>query len=355
MADNILTLFSSNSTIQYTKDIFSVLSLPRNCHIQFRYQSQYVENSVKAIFENTNLGAGTKVLLAFRSNSKEDTANMFIVPIRWAKIISVKHFSDVYTVSLELLGYPSFSTAFRAKSANYNEINLYANNFLIGEKKNLAAISTCLDLVELEDKIEKDIENWRAIVESLTKIPQYSKCYFLKYSAIYKENYRFGKTKRKECKMVNGRFVLTEEQLVNIDIEYYSSDYSESIKRKIDVDVDGIAVKHVKGLRTIIQSRYGSIALGFQPLKVSNNTISEIILCTSSQPEEKIQTDIVLPVILKTNKKHRIRHAIIMSVGAALVALPGILSNNVDISLNIALGVIGALTLGVNYFLDPKE
>ena len=52
MSNNILTLFSSDSTVQYTKDVFSVLSLPRDSIFQFRYQTQYVDDAVKTIFEN---------------------------------------------------------------------------------------------------------------------------------------------------------------------------------------------------------------------------------------------------------------------------------------------------------------
>ena len=61
MNDMILTLFSSDATLQYTKDIFSVLSLPRNWIFQFRDLTEFVVNSAKAIFENENSGAGSRV------------------------------------------------------------------------------------------------------------------------------------------------------------------------------------------------------------------------------------------------------------------------------------------------------
>lgn len=355
MSDRILTLFSSDTTLQYVKDIFSVLSLPRNCILQFRYQAQYIENDVKAILGNVDSCIGTRVLIAFRNSSKSDDENKFIVPIRWAKIVAVKHFSDVYNISLEIFGYPSFTNAFRSKSIDYQQLNQYAKSFLVEDKKDIAVLSSCLDIVDIEDHLDRDIENWRIIVEYLTKIPKYSKFYFLKCSSLYSDKMKSGGCKRKECKIVNGRFCLTEGQLINVDLEFYCSQYNSSEKQMIEVFSDGTSIKQVKGLQPVLQSRYGLVSLGFQTLQVSVSTLSEIIICTSSQPEEDIQTNLVLPVIIKPNKKHRLRHALITSIGAALVALPGILSNNVDFAWNIASGVLGALILGINYFLDLKE
>ena len=196
MGNEILTLFSSNSTVQYTKDVFSVLSLPRDSIIDFRYQAQHVDNVVKPIFSNRQNGAGTRVLIAFRSSAfvngseaKTNEEKVFIVPIRWAVVTGVKLFSDVYTVGLKLQGYPSFSQNFRNLCSDFSGINRYAKEYFGSHNAALAVHSVQLDAVDLNDEIDRETINWRSIVEVLVNIPEYENYHFLKSSSFYWEKY----------------------------------------------------------------------------------------------------------------------------------------------------------------------
>lgn len=359
MSNNILTLFSSDSTVQYTKDVFSVLSLPRGSIFQFRYQSQYVDDAVKTIFENEKKGTGYRVLIAFRSNANTAEDGMFILPIRWAVITSVKLFSDVYSVYFKLTGYPTFTHAFKNRVSDYSKINDYAKNYFQSHNKDIAVHSVPLDAVEIRnnDDVERDTENWRSIVEAFTKIPSYSECYFLKCSSLYTEIFN-SKNEQKtivNCPIIDGHFVLTEGQCTNLNIEYYSSIYDRTRIQKIEVLVDENVVRKVRGMRTLFQSRYGCITLGFQSQSNSNNTISEISIHTEGMPANVIQTDAVFPIITQKNKLYKIKKSIIMGLGAALVALPGIIGNNINVVWNIVLAILGVLILGINNYWESKE
>ena len=46
----IITLFSSESTARYIKDVFSVLALPRGSVFQFRYDTQYIDPRLLTMF-----------------------------------------------------------------------------------------------------------------------------------------------------------------------------------------------------------------------------------------------------------------------------------------------------------------
>jgi len=358
MPNEILTLFSSNSTTQYTKDIFSVLSLPRNSIINFRYQTQHVDNSVKPVFEDRQNGIGIRVLIAFRSSEQLDHDKIFIVPIRWATITNVKLFSDVYTISLSLQGYPSFSLKFRNICSNFFGINNYAKEYFKINKIELAVHSVHLDAVDLLDEVNRDTVNWRSIVEVILNIPEYENYHFLKSSAFYWEKNN-PKTNRIEFKYFpqrdDGKFVLTEGKCAYLELDYYSKNYNRDISRQINVFLDEKNIRKAKGLRTFLESRYGTVVLGFQPQKTNNNTVTEITVCTESEPMDVIQTCVNFPILIRKNRMYKILKTIIMGFGAGLVALPGILGSNVEIWLNIIFALSGVLVISLNSYLESKE
>lgn len=352
MSNSILTLFSSNSTIQYTKDIFSVLSLPRNYIFQFRYQAQHVPTSVASIFQNKTKGAQTKALIAFRSGSTDSDDDIFIIPIRWVEITTVKLFSDVYTVYFKLNGYPTFSILFEKMCSNFTSINEAAKQYFKNHETLFAVQPEHLDFVNLDDDPARDTENWRSIVECLVSIPTYEDYHFLKCSPFYSEKICNGQSVHINCQRMADRSVLTEGICTNIDLDYYSKTYDKTRTRHLEVFVDENVLSKAKGLRTVLQSRYGSITLGFQPQATANNTISEVSICTSNCSQHEIQTEVLFPIIIKKNHIYKIRKAIIMAMGAALVALPGILGDTVNIAWNISFAIAGVAVLGINNYWE---
>ena len=141
---NVITLFSSESTEKYIKDIFAVLALPRNADYRFRYEKKYVENKVCNLFDDSINSAGTKALIAFRSKNIEEENKRFIVPIRWVEITKVEYRSDFYTVMFKVLGYPTFTQAFSQKCYEFCNINATAKSILDSKTNNFAVINNVL-------------------------------------------------------------------------------------------------------------------------------------------------------------------------------------------------------------------
>lgn len=353
----IITLFSSSSTVQYIKDIFSVLSLPRGSIFQFRYQSDYIDPRVRGIFDNNN-NLDLKALVAFRSSTSSPDDQCFYVPIRWAKIKSIIQISNGYTVNFEIHGYPIYTPDFRNKSTSFQGINESAKRFFQQMGNNDYAVwGESLAIVNLDDDVDRDSENWYEIVRRLTLLPDYKDYHFLKCSFPYMEKIDndLGTYEKIECNVENNFTQFIEEKCVYIDIEYYSANYDQSKKRQIDVFVDENILSRAKGLRTTLQSRYGTIKLGLQSKKVTNKTITEVVINTNSSIPDELQTEITFPVVVIKNKIHKILKSIITSIGALLVAMPGIINDSLDVGWNILIAGLGVLVLGINNYWESKE
>ena len=353
----IITLFSSDSTVQYIKDIFSVLSLPRGSVFQFRYQSNYIDPRIRGIFNN-NDNLNLKALIAFRSKASSSDDQCFCVPIRWVKIKSIIQISNGYTVNFEINGYPSYTSDFRNKSTSFQGINESAKLFFHQMGNNDYAVwGESLAIVNLDDEADRDSENWFEIVRRLTLLPDYKDYHFLKCSSPYMEkiNNEMGTYEKIKCNVENNFTQFIEEKCVYIDVEYYSANYDQSKKRQIEVFVDENILSKAKGLRTTLQSRYGTIKLGLQSKKVTNKTITEVVINTNSSIPDELQTEITFPVIVIKNKIHKILKAIITSIGALLVAMPGIINDSLDIGWNILIAGLGVFVLGINNYWESKE
>lgn len=351
----IITLFSSNSTVQYTKDIFSVLSLPRGSVFQFRYQNNYIDPRVRGIFDN-NQNLDLKALIAFRSKSGSPNDQCFYVPIRWVKVKSIMQISNGYTVNFEINGYPNYTSDFRNKSTSFQGINESAQLFFqqMGNT-DYAVWGESLVIVNFDDDADRDSENWFEIVRRLTLLPDYKNYYFLKCSSPYIEKINNEIFKKEKCNIKKNFTQFMEGKCVYIDIEYYSANYEPNKKRQIDVFVDENILSKAKGLRTTLQSRYGTIKIGLQPKKVMNKTITEVVINTNSSTPNELQTEIIFPIVVIKNKIHKLWKSIITSIGALLVAMPGIINDNLDIGWNILIASFGVLVLGINNYWESKE
>lgn len=353
----IITLFSSNSTERYIKDIFSVLSLPRGSVFQFSYQSNYIDPRVRGIFDN-NENLNLKALIAFRSKIFTPNDQCFYVPVRWVKIKSIIQISNGYTVNFEINGYPNYTSDFRSKSTSFRGINESAQRFFRQMGNNDYAVwGESLTIVNLDDDIDKDSENWFEIVRRLTLLPDYKDYYFLKCSSPYIEKFNSGNRvyEKIKCSVENNFTQFVEGKCTYIDIEYYSANYDQSKKRQIDVFVDENILRKAKGLRTTLQSRYGTIKLGLQSKKVTNKTITEVVINTNSSMPDELQTEVTFPVVVIKNKIHKLLKSIITSIGALLVAMPGIINDNLDIGWNLLIAGLGVLVLGINNYWESKE
>lgn len=347
--DNLITLFSSESTKQYVKDIFTVLALPRDAEYQFRYETKYVESGVRSLF-SSDYNIGTKALVVFRSKNIENEDKLFVVPIRWVEIIRVSLVADFYTVTFRVKSYPSFSNEFKDTSYSFDKISACAKQILVGNNKDLAVLKGGLSIVgnhsERNDS-NRENENWLNIVNTISRIPQYNRYYFLRCSPFLSSN-------GTPCVFENNVSTLEEEKCAYLQIDYYQREYSDSDQNEIEVIFDSTLVSRSSGLSAKMEARYDSIRLGFQPKNTMNGTLSEIIICATLGAKIR-QTEITLPIRIVKRKYSSGVRASVMGFGACLVALPGLFPDGIGLEWKIATAAVGAFVMGINHFIELKR
>lgn len=355
--NTIVTLFSSNSTDQYIKDIFSVLALPRGSFFEFRYEKKYIDTRVTALLQGAKK-LNIKALVAFRSSHNSPPENCFCIPIRWVRIDSVENISNGYSITFEIEDYPVLNHDFRSDISTYEKLSENAYDFFCNcQTQNYAVWGETLPIVSLtESSTNREQESWFEIVKKINLIPDYSDYHFFKCSNFYTEKIdKKGNYIKNECTQKEHLTRVTEGTCVYVDIEYYSNCHITTQKRNITVSLDENAFSQAKGLHNSIQSRYGFLKFAFQPKMVSNNTITEIALYSTSSLTSEIPTEIIFPIILVKNKTYSIVKSAITALGALLVASPGIIGDKLHIGWNILIAGMGVLTIGINNYFESKE
>ena len=288
---------------------------------------------------------------------KEDC---FLIPVRWASVEAICPISNGYTVDFSLEGYPNFTQGYKDSCSTFAGINEKAQKYFYsgtGEKNKFAAWGDTLSYVQFDNSNtkERDSELWFQIVSSIAKIPKYQSHLFINCSNLYTEQYEMDSIVKSYCETHSKHTALVEESCVYVDIEYYSAEYRKDLSREIDIYIDENILRKSKGLHNIIESRYGTMKIGFQSKKTANHTVTEIVMCSKSSNNAELSTDITYPIIVIKNRKNKIIKAVIMAIGALLVALPGILGEAVATWINVILAGVGVIVLGVNTYWESKE
>ncbi len=344
--DVYFTLFSSDSTLKYTKDILNVLAAPENGIYHFRYEDTYVQTDAKAMFNNWN-GCRMAVVV-FRSSATANEDQWFFVPIRWVEIIEVEYVANFYTITFRMKKYPKFSTDFENKCYQFVGINASAKDYF-GTSREHNQLSVRRDLLPIVDTNYEhaDDNNWLKIVKALSLISGYESIHFLRCSPIYVGDRR--------CETQNEFTILEEGKYVYVKIDYYQNEYTPNINGKINVDANPGAITVASGIGNELESRYDSVKLGFQAKKSMDNSISEINIYTTGNHNLNLETKIIIPVKIVKNKYSQLFRSTIMAAGAFLVGLPGILGSNVDLWLRVCISLVGAGIMSISNFMGAKE
>ena len=98
----VLTLFSSDSSQQYKKDVLNVIAAPYNSEYRFRYKKEYIEENVESYLSDKSAN-NKRAIIVYRTNSDKSEVDPFMVPVRWCKIKKIdwekKQYKRIYTSS----------------------------------------------------------------------------------------------------------------------------------------------------------------------------------------------------------------------------------------------------------------
>lgn len=345
MLDNTITLFSSDSRPQYTKDIFNVLALPNGGMYRFRYKEKYIHSNIIGDLDNSII-KGTTALIAFRTNLDVLENKHFFIPVRWALIESVQKSADFYLIDFVVQDFAVFNKEFDDNRRNFDDINSLAKRyFTTKDKVEAFVVKNTPNIVIAYNKANKtddkqETMRWLKVIEALHVYPKFEKCYFFKASII-----RNGLAKI--CK--SG--VIREDGRTNINIDY--NNFCDISNSEINIEYDECLLIPSGDKKIKIECRYDSALFAFQAKSVLSKTPTQIMLnCRSSQD---IETKIKIPLEIERNNFFLIARVILSLAGAVLIGLPGILPATTPTETTVPMFIAGSLLIAFNWLIPYKE
>ena len=347
MLDHTITLFSSDSRPQYTKDIFNVLALPHGGTYRFRYKEKYIHSDIIE-----NLGSskikGTIALLAFRTNLDVAEDKHFFIPVRWALIDNVQQTADFYIIDFVVMDFAVFNKEFNDNRRDFNGINSLAKKYFTTKDKveafvvkNTPNIAVAYNKASKTD-VKEETKRWLDVIEALHIFPKFEKCYFFKASII-----KHGLAK------IHKDNVIKEGGRTNINIDHCN--FCDVTDSEINIEYDENLLIPSGDKNRKIECRYDSALFAFQAKRVLSKTPTQIILNCRSSQAQNIETKIKIPLQIKRNYIFLIAHVILSLAGAVLIGLPGILPETTPIETTVPMFVAGSLLIAFNWLIPYKE
>jgi hypothetical protein len=347
MLDHTITLFSSDSRPQYTKDIFNVLALPHGGMYRFRYKEKYIHSDVIGDLENSKI-KGTIALIAFRANLDVADDKHFFVPVRWALIDSARQTADFYIIDFTVADFAVFNKEFNDNRRDFIGINTIAKKyFTTKDKVDAFVVKNTPNIVTAYSKASKtnvneETKRWLDVIESLHIFPKFEKCYYFKASII----------KRGIAKIYKDN-VIKEGGRTNINIDHCN--FCDAADSEINIEYDENLLTPSGDRSRKIECRYDSALFAFQAKRVLSKTPTQIMLSCRSSSEQHIETTIKIPLQIKRNYLLLIAHVLLSLVGAVLIGLPGVLPDTTPAETTIPMFIAGSLLIAFNWLIPYKE
>lgn len=347
MLENTITLFSSDSRPQYTKDIFNVLALPHGGMYRFRYKEKYIHSDIIGDLDSNKI-KGTIALIAFRANLDVAEDKHFIIPVRWAMIYNVHHTADFFIIDFVVKDFVVFNKEFSDNRRDFNGINSLAKKYFTTKDKveafvvkNTPNITTAYNN-DSKTEGREETKRWLDVIEALHIYPKFEKCYFFKASIIEHSH-------AEDCKAT----VIREGGRTNINIDHCNfCDISDS---EINIEYDENLLIPSGDKNRKIECRYDSALFAFQAKRVLSNTTTQIMLNCRSSQDPNIETKIKIPLQIKRNYFFLIVHVILSLAGAVLIGLPGILPETTPTETTVPMFIAGSLLIAFNWLIPYKE
>lgn len=349
-----LTLFSSDSSGQYKKDIYNVIAAPYNSEYRFRYTTQYIEPSLHVKLKE-NAFANSKALIVFRRNSDKPEVNPFMVPIRWATIKKSYLINEICIIDFVINDYPEFNQAFKEASISEDKNQKFSkaffdeegrcNKYVLGYIPNIVSRSKC--------DYERQEALWISIIQALKNYSAFSNTSFYRTLLPTKKENEFAES-----------LVIRESEYKEIEIWHYCSEESKSKVSELEIQCDTNYINPVFGNKDRIECRYDRINYGFQAIKGKNNLKSQIVFRIKNidenlAPDHNSETRISIPVTLKKKWSKRILRSILSVIGsAAVLAFSALISiDTIDFPNGsfIVVLLVGTIVPAINWFISSEE
>lgn len=337
-----LILFSSDSNVQYEKDIYNVIALPYNGEYRFRYKSEYIDSNAMQLLNDVDKIKNERILIAFRTNSVSEETDHFMVPVRWATFNKVERIDKFYIIWFTAKDYPLFSSEFEKAMKSYNSNVEFSKRFFSVDNRNTIFVSSETPDIVLPNESEnlntsEQEKAWTQIIEALSQHNIFKNRFFFKTITTIDGNTKSVKMKE------------NKQSLIEI-VHYCNSDDKNDLASNVEIQYDSNILISVLGNQEQIECSYDKNYFPFLPKYINqklNTTITFAITSKKYDQETKIQ----IPVkIYRSNKKRLIRAGISL-VGALCLGVGGIL-NCIPTFSKIMLFILGSIGVASSWLFS---
>ncbi len=296
-----LTLFSSDSSTQYKKDIYNVIAAPYNSEYRFRYRTQYIEESLKTQLQNKKL-IDERAIVVFRTTSDKPGIKPFMVPIRWVTIKDTYLSDEICIIDFIIQEYPQFVQNFKEAVISLENNQKYSESFF--EKKASHEMYVLPFAIDAASREKYDYEHqesaWISIVEALKHYEPFKNTSFFRTLLPSESKNEFA-----------SQMTIKDREYKQIEIWHFCSEDSDAKSSCVSIQCDSNYLNSISGNSDRIECRYDKINYDFQAVngrsKIRSNITFRIYTLDEEQnPDYKSETKIVVPVKLKRRWGKRI-------------------------------------------------
>ena len=349
-----LTLFSSDSSGQYKKDIYNVIAAPYNSEYRFRYRTQYVDPILHEQLKGNTLKT-SRALVVFRTNSDKANVDPFMVPIRWVKIKNTYYNNEICIIDFVINEYPEFKQAFKEASVSKEQNTKYSRHFFEQEGRNAKyVLNYVADIVSrTECDFDRQEALWISVIQALKHHPSFSNTSFFRTILPSSRKKTFAKS-----------LVIKESQYKEIELWHFCSEETTSKTSEVEIQCDSNFINCVSGNKDRIECRYDRVNYGLQAIKAKNNLKTQIVFRVFNVDDEQTrdydtETTIRIPVTLKRKCAKRLIRAFLTFLGSACIAAFSALVSVESLEIpEWAFGlmlIVGAIAAPISWLISSEE
>ncbi|MBE6972456.1 MAG: hypothetical protein E7440_01045 [Ruminococcaceae bacterium] len=349
-----LTLFSSDSSGQYKKDIYNVIAAPYNSEYRFRYRTQYVDPILHKQLKDNSLKA-SRALIVFRTNSDKANVEPFMVPIRWVTIKSTYYDNEICIIDFIINEYPEFKQAFKEASVSKEQNTKFSKHFFEQEGRNTKyVLNYVVDIVSrAESSFDRQEALWISVIQALKHHEPFSNTSFFRTILPSGRKKMFAKS-----------LTIKEAQYKEIELWHFCSEETEYKISEVEIQCDTNFLNCVSGNNDRIECRYDRVNYGFQAIKAKNNLKTQIVFRIFTIDDKQTrdydtETIIRIPVILKRKRTKRFIRAFLAFLGSACIAafsaLVSIESLGIPGWAFWLMLIVGALAAPISWLISSEE
>lgn len=346
-----LTLFTSDTRQQYLNDALAVLATPPGSVFHFRYEGRYLPDGVPARFADGS-AVGSRLLLAFRQGVGDMSRGQVLVPLRWAVLTAADCTYDVYNLAFVCSGYPAIVSSKDSRSIEAAEMLGLSLDYKASMTDGEWRLPVHFGFPEFVDAASDDDSRhqWLRTARLLAAYGPLGDMHLLRMDPPRDDK---GHSLPVDP---NGRFIIRQGWYSSIRFDYYAAKMRASAPT-LNTVVQSAHLRLVSVGSYELESRYGTEELCVQGEEVTGPTRTEVVVSLVDGTGDPTRTVVRLGFVVRRSTRVLILRVVVTAVGAALVALPGVLQGAVPIWAKATSASLGALVLAyaVNFLRASKS